>query len=276
MAELSDSIRLFAEEPDRFVVEPALPVRRIRASAYTLILSPMPTMSNVSCLRTTEAGLDATITEVRRVLREAGYTRAVWTVGPSSRPANLPSLLAARGFFPADQPPFEREVTAMAMVQAPPAPPPHIETRPVRSLEEFVETWHIAIEAFKEPPEDAAGWLAAAPALWAQQDGANRSSYAAFIDGRLVGFAFAIAGPEGLLLGGSGVRTAARGKGAYRALVSARWADAVRLGKPALVIQAGALSRPILARCGFEEVCRLAVLEDPEIAAGRGEPAAPP
>ena len=58
------------------------------------------------------------------------------------------------------------------------------------------------------------------------------------------------------------MRAAWRGRGAYRALVSARWGDAVRLGKPALVIQAGALSRPILARCGFQEICRLKVLED--------------
>jgi len=31
------------------------------------------------------------------------------------------------------------------------------------------------------------------------------------------------------------------------------------------VIQAGAMSRPILARCGFHEICRLAVLEDPAV-----------
>jgi hypothetical protein len=67
------------------------------------------------------------------------------------------------------------------------------------------------------------------------------------------------------MLAGSSVLQAARGRGAYRGLVAARWATAVALGTPALAIQAGAMSRPVLARCGFEEVCRLAVLQDPEI-----------
>jgi GNAT superfamily N-acetyltransferase len=77
-----------------------------------------------------------------------------------------------------------------------------------------------------------------------------------------VGFSFAFASTWGLLLGGSAVLPAARGRGAYRALVAARWAEAVTLGKPALVVQAGAMSRPILESCGFEAVCHIDVLED--------------
>ena len=49
----------------------------------------------------------------------------------------------------------------------------------------------------------------------------------------------------------------ARGRGAYRALVAARWEDAVARGTPVLVTQAGAMSRPILARLGFREVCEI-------------------
>lgn len=265
MAEISEPIRLFAEEPDRLVVEPLSPVRRFQTDTFTLILSPMPSMSNVSSVHTTEAQVDATIADVRRIVGQAGYTRTVWAVGPSSRPSNLTALLTARGFVPADRPPFEHELTAMALTEAPPEPPSNVETRPIRSFEEYVEAWHIAIEVFNESAEDAAGWLAAAPALWAQQDGVERSAYMAFIAGRPVGFAFAMAGRDGFLMGGSGVRASFRGQGAYRALISARWRDAVRLGKPALVIQAGAMSRPILARCGFQEICRLQVLEDTQI-----------
>ena len=120
------------------------------------------------------------------------------------------------------------------------------------------------METFNEPEEDAAGWLAAAPALWEQQDHVERFAHLAFVDGRPVGFAFAFAGPVGLLLGGSGVLAAARGRGAYRALLAARWQEAARLGKPALVIQAGAMSRPILERSGFESICSVDVLEDPD------------
>jgi predicted acetyltransferase len=66
-----------------------------------------------------------------------------------------------------------------------------------------------------------------------------------------------------MILGGSGVLPEARRSGAYRALVRVRWERAVELGTPILVIHAGAMSRPILERCGFESVCHLDLLEDP-------------
>jgi hypothetical protein len=37
------------------------------------------------------------------------------------------------------------------------------------------------------------------------------------------------------------------------------------LNTPALVIHAGAMSLPVVERCGFERVCRIEVLVDPEI-----------
>ena len=49
----------------------------------------------------------------------------------------------------------------------------------------------------------------------------------------------------------------------YRALVRARWDDAVAAGQPALVVHAGALSRPILERLGFTAVAEQEVLLDP-------------
>ena len=56
-------------------------------------------------------------------------------------------------------------------------------------------------------------------------------------------------------------RRAAAGR--YRALVAARWEDAVARGTPVLVTQAGAMSRPILARLGFREVCEIRILARP-------------
>jgi hypothetical protein len=49
----------------------------------------------------------------------------------------------------------------------------------------------------------------------------------------------------------------ARGCGVYRALVRARWDEAVARGTPALVVQAGQMSRPILERLGFETICEV-------------------
>jgi hypothetical protein len=262
MSEISDAIRGFAEEPDCFVAEPLAPARRIQTATFTLALSPSRTMSAVSGARTSARDLDGTLAEVRRLARQAGCARMAWNVGPSSRPTGLTEMLIERGFVPATRPPLEPEATAMALVHAPPAPPEGVEARRVRDLDEYLQTWRIAFETFNASEEDAAGWLAVAPELWKQQDWVDRFTYVALIDERPVGFAFALAGPCGLLLGGSGVLAGVRGHGAYRALLAARWIDAVRLGKPALVIQAGAMSRPILERSGFESLCRIDVLED--------------
>jgi hypothetical protein len=54
----------------------------------------------------------------------------------------------------------------------------------------------------------------------------------------------------------------ARGRGAFRALVRARWDEAVRRGKPTLLVGAGKMSRPILERLGFATLAELHVLVD--------------
>ena len=65
-----------------------------------------------------------------------------------------------------------------------------------------------------------------------------------------------------MTLNGGAVLPEARGRGAYRGLVSARWDDAVARGTPALVTQAGRMSAPILERLGFREVARIKILVD--------------
>jgi len=260
---ISDAVRLFAEEPESLMHDVPPPTRRIATPAYCLLLSPTPTQSTLTRVRTTEAELDAVIAEARATVRGANYTRVTWIVGASSRPANLAALLMARGFVPATQPPFEPRSTAMALVAPPPPEGDGIEARIVGTYEEFVVAIRIAMQAFEESEEATAGWLAAAPELWKQQDGVNRFAHIAYREGRPVGMAFAAAGPHGLLLGGSGVLAGERSHGAYRALVAARWREAVKLGTPALVIHAGTMSRPIVERCGFEVVCPLEYLDDP-------------
>jgi hypothetical protein len=67
---------------------------------------------------------------------------------------------------------------------------------------------------------------------------------------------------EGLLLYGGATAPDARGRGAYRALLRARWDEAVALGTPALITQGGSMSRPILERTGFEAVGHVHMLMD--------------
>jgi hypothetical protein len=67
---------------------------------------------------------------------------------------------------------------------------------------------------------------------------------------------------HGVVLNAGSTLPGWRGRGAYRALVRARWDAAVAAGTPVLVTQAGAMSRPILERLGFVAVCEVRALLD--------------
>jgi hypothetical protein len=59
------------------------------------------------------------------------------------------------------------------------------------------------------------------------------------------------------------VLAGARGRGVYRALVAKRWDLAVERGAPALTVQAGRMSEPVLSRLGFRKLGELLVFDDP-------------
>jgi GNAT superfamily N-acetyltransferase len=261
---ISPALRELAEEPDALLTDVPPPARRIITPRFTVVFAPSLTQVSVSRIRATAKDLDDTIAEVRRLVRDAGYLRCVWQIGPSCRPEGIGGRLLERGFAPATRPPYEPLFTSMALTSPPVISPgaAGIEARLVRDVDEYGEVIRIAMDAFNEPMEDAAAWIAAVPALWASQDGVHRYTHLALLDGSPVGFGFAVTARAGVLLGGSGVLASARGRGVYRALVAARWDEAVKLGKPGLVIHAGAMSRPILERCGFEAVCGIQVFDD--------------
>jgi GNAT superfamily N-acetyltransferase len=262
----SAKLRRFAEEPDATIVGvPPLPLRRIQTPLYTLIVtSPASAQTMTSAVRTTGAELDATIEEVRATLRRLDCVGNVWQIGPSCQPEGLGQRLVERGFRPVARPPYEHRLAVMAMEQRPSMPTAVTSARTamVSSLDEYVLALRLAMEAFSVSEEDAAGWMASAPALWESQDGTTRFTHLAYLDGKPVGFAFSQACDAGVMLSGSGVLASARGRGVYRALVAARWTAAERLQAPGLSVHAGVMSRPILERCGFEFVCELELYED--------------
>lgn len=66
----------------------------------------------------------------------------------------------------------------------------------------------------------------------------------------------------GLFLSGGATLPGARGRGCYRALVRARWDEAMRLGLPGLAVQSQyGSSAPILRRLGFVEVATVHTLQ---------------
>ena len=96
--------------------------------------------------------------------------------------------------------------------------------------------------------------------LWKDDPGGDR--FVALLDGEIVGSGGARYFESGIYLLGGNVAEHARGRGVYRALVRARWDESVRRGTPALVVHAGAMSRPILEHVGFRTVSEVHALLD--------------
>lgn len=263
---ISEEIRRFAEDPAAYAeIRPETGLTRVMTDEYCVLLGPVPTFTLVSRLRLDDERVAETIAEVRQVIADHGHRGANWTVGGSSTPADLADQLQAHGFVPDERPGWEPHTTALVLASEPPAVD-GVEARRVESYEEFVRAAEISRAAFGASEEDHAEWQPiAAERYEKERSGDGARSYIAFVDGRAVGAAAAIVEndlPAVLMIAG-GVLPEARGAGVYRALVRARWDDAVANGTPALCVQAGKMSRPILERLGFETVVEQEVLLDP-------------
>lgn len=199
--------------------------------------------------------VEAARAEIHAALRERGRTRASWEVGGSATPHDLVERLRALGLVDDE----EHLVIGMALTEPPrQRPVADVDVRRVATREDALVAARIAAVAFGT----------GVPASAEVDTGGRVVTYLASIDGEPVAQAIAAFGEHGATLFGGATLPEARGRGAYRALVAARWADAVARGTPVVVTQAGAQSRPILARLGFREVCEIRVLVDAVSATG--------
>ena len=177
--------------------------------------------------------------EVRAHLRERGRTQTQWEVG-SSAPPGLVEALLERGLTQ-DKDPY---AVALVLTQrAAAAPPEGLAARRIESFEEYAAANAVQWEAF----ELAAG---------GNRRGARRSSSSVTprrstcVHARLARTASSSAPAPPARPSTACCSTAARraerarGRGAYRALIRARWDDAVALGTPALITQGGSMSAP--------------------------------
>ncbi|MCU1600505.1 MAG: acetyltransferase [Frankiales bacterium] len=263
--DISADVAAQARSPLSFSPEPPPEVgaTRVLTDRYVAFLTPMPTVTFVEALRFGPAEAGGVREEVRALLRPAGRTQAAWVV--SSTQPELHEELLRLGLTPYTDPPLEEASTAMALTEAPAWPAsPGVEVREAVSLEEFLAVGEMAARLFHMGDADAASLLDGQRIRYdlVQQGRANMRTYLATLDGEVVGEAQSTDCLHGTNLAGSSVVPEARGRGVYRALVSARWEHAVARGVPALTIQAGAMSGPILARLGFAVVDRQWVLCD--------------
>lgn len=203
--------------------------------------------------------VDAAVAEVRAWFAERGREELLWFVGDSATPGRLPERLLEHGAEPDGLDPL---LTGMVLSEEPPAVA-GFDVRPVRSYEEFAALTEVAWEAVGMPEKDRVGLRAGRPERWRDyRANDDLVVFGAFLDGEPVASGTLVLSPLGGFLGGGATRPDMRGRGAYRALVRARWDAAVERGAPVLVVQAGAQSRPILRRLGFREVATVHVLLD--------------
>jgi hypothetical protein len=253
-------LREIAEYPNSF--GPLGPRdERIETDRYTLWMGSGKNWNTVQRQRLEPDEIDDTLEEVRTLLRERGRDRTQWEVGSSARPLDLVDRLLERGLVH-DKEPY---AVALVLTHAPPPPPPEIVARRVETLDEYAAANAVQWEAFETPADEIEEARARLEERWSET---VYVMHAAWLDGEIVAAGTSAPTEHGLLLYGGATLPRARGRGAYRAVLHARWEEAVRNGTPALITQGGSMSRPILERIGFERVGGVHMLMD---AFGEGE-----
>jgi GNAT superfamily N-acetyltransferase len=245
-----------AEDADAYLPWSPMVEREVGPDAVLLHGRDGGAWSNLaSRIRFEEATVEASVAATRRWFADRDVGEFRWLVGPSATPRGVAGLLLGRGASPDED---EPELTAMVLNREPPAVP-GVAVRPVTTFADYMRMEEIreAVFGSRDIDDDERR------ARWSEFEAAGSLAYLAHVDGTPVSFGImnrTEAGP--MLLAGGVTRPDHRGRGAYRALVRARWDAAQRVGAPALVTQAQAASRPILERLGFRATAVIKVLVD--------------
>jgi GNAT superfamily N-acetyltransferase len=189
--------------------------------------------------------------EIHGHLQTKGRAACTWEIGTHATPEDLVERLLALGLVDDEPTPL---AVGMVLTEPPAQPPPDVEVRRAVTRAEHLAAARIAAIAFGGPVPTE---LPADP-----EPDPHNVVYLAYVDGEPVARASASFSEHAVALFGGSTLPEARGRGAYRALVAARWQDAVARGTPALVTQASPMSRPILEQLGFRELCAIRILLD--------------
>ena len=246
MSELID----FAEGMGPFL-DPA-PGRLLQVTdTYALSADFGDTWTQVERIRLREDELTETIAVVDAFMHESGTERASWWLTERSTPQEQALRAAGLQVYEPDY------LFASMVLTVEPPQVEGVEVRPIETFEEYAEARRLSLGAFADPrqrrPTDEE--------LATEWDYTVDPLYAAWLDGRMASVGRAVYTRAGAYLMGGSTAAWARGRGAYRAIVRARWDEAVRRGTPALAVGAGPMSRPILERLGFEQVLQFRRLE---------------
>lgn len=251
----SSALRQFAETPDRFT-DLSPDVERFANERVCIVQGLFWAAATDIHVATDE--VEALVAEVRA--RVPAEKTTVWWLGPSCEPAGLVEQLQTLGFTAPDD--GSEVLHALAMEREPAAARGGVEVRVVATYDEFVTATKVGWDAFELSEERRERERPHLPAMFETLETAPRF-FVAYLDGEPAGVARSVYSKRGVFLIGGAVLPAARGRGVYRALVRARWDDAVARGTPGMVTQARRdTSYPILTGLGFEEVCLVRRLQD--------------
>jgi len=178
--------------------------------------------------------------------RRRGIPLVEWWIGWSVRPSLADDLLSF-GLVPDDEP----VLTGMTCATETP-PALHVEVRAIETAAQYFEAIVVDWEVWQVPEDERAKRRTTEVDRFDDEYAAGTAHHwAAYEDGRPVGFGRGIDMEDGVALMGGAVLPEARGRGVYRALVRARWDHAAARGTPLLVVQAGPMSAPVLDGLGF-------------------------
>ena len=251
-----------AEDPSAYTPQGGT-ARRVDADGWSLVLAETDRSTILSRLRVSDDELENALEQVRRLVRAAAGGLVTWWLSDSTTPVDAEERLLALGLERSAPPLFEPTYEALALVQPPPKTPPGIDVARVDGVDELVEVKARLEEIFGvDPGERRRDHRAEAEDEWAREQTGEVATWTARLDGRLVGYARSVYGERGVFMAGGATVPEARGRGVDRALVRARWDDAIARGVPALTTQAGHMSAPRLRHLGFEHVADVHVLVD--------------
>jgi GNAT superfamily N-acetyltransferase len=259
---IAPELREYAETPDRFAcVPPGASVTRHDDGRVCVLQGP--DWASVSAPNVDRDEVAALRAEVRALIPPGA--QCVWWIGPSARPRDIAERLRSLGL----REPRDRvgELRALVLTAAPADLPPGVDVRVIEHYEDFVAAREVQWTAFDVPQERRA---ASRMRMREDFDESVRLrvpvGFLATLDGKPAATAMAVPSERGVFLIAGATAPWARGRGLYRALVRARWDYAEARGTPALITHANPeTSYPILKRLGFEDVCTLHRLQEPDL-----------
>ncbi len=243
----------FVEAPGRFM-EPTQGAFVVKTPRFVAVGGADGVWASVQGVRLRDGEAPDAVAEVRELLANGTHV-ASWWLSEHATPADVEEQLLDAGL---DLVADDYLLDGLLLTTPPPAGPAAVEVRRAATAEEWATLRELQDGIFDNPSERRA----TREQLLAEFPKTSSVLFGAWLDGQLVGAAGATPTTRGMLLWGGSVREDARGRGCYRALVRARWDDAVRRGTPALTVGANDRSGPALRKLGFEKVLQFRRLED--------------